>query len=401
MELPTNLLKAFAQAITEDHPRRSDENSVAFGTISVVNGEMYVILDGSEELTPVSKAMDAVDGDRVIVSIRNHSAIVTGNITSPASARTASSFMKLLEQGLVVGELDSDDNPDGVYFLIGSGAYRIIDIGAAQIYSSESTYNLGDHVVHNNMLYRCIVAISEPEDWTAEHWVEDSVALFSPNLIKLGGSNSSEISLCAGKGDIKVINGTLLLSGDDAVGIRSTHLENAIRYIAELICRADSTSPASALQAYYGSRLSSVTVTPSGIDLNAYTDTANNVFNDGAVRVNGYEIVTNRSLVIAGGITVNALIRGNSYRQIEVTAAVPIGYTLAGIREIQTNHVNACHLTEFFTHPGTNKIGATFANQSSNNLNLTVLFEWFALRSNGDYTVPDAVVTLPDDDDTE
>lgn len=37
-------------------------------------------------------------------------------------------------------------------------------------YSDKSTYAIGDYCIHNNQLYKCIVPIREPEEWTEEHW---------------------------------------------------------------------------------------------------------------------------------------------------------------------------------------------------------------------------------------
>jgi uncharacterized protein YjbI with pentapeptide repeats len=46
--------------------------------------KVYVKLDGSDLYTPVSTTTHLTDGERVMVTIKNHTAIVTGNISSPA-----------------------------------------------------------------------------------------------------------------------------------------------------------------------------------------------------------------------------------------------------------------------------------------------------------------------------
>jgi hypothetical protein len=83
--LTSDLISQFVK-ITKDDTQRHDETTV-YGTIVKYDGGTYVKIDGSELLTPVSSTTDALDGERVTVTIKNHSAIVTGNITSPA-ART-------------------------------------------------------------------------------------------------------------------------------------------------------------------------------------------------------------------------------------------------------------------------------------------------------------------------
>lgn len=86
MNLPKNLISEFVKITNSSSSKTSDETTV-YGNI-VKNGNVtYVQLDGSDILTPVSTTADTQDGERVTVLIKNHTATVTGNITSPA-ART-------------------------------------------------------------------------------------------------------------------------------------------------------------------------------------------------------------------------------------------------------------------------------------------------------------------------
>lgn len=70
--------------VTSSNEKPKDEATV-YGTMVKYNNTMYVQLDGSELLTPVSITADAKDGERVTVLIKNHNAIVTGNMSSPAA----------------------------------------------------------------------------------------------------------------------------------------------------------------------------------------------------------------------------------------------------------------------------------------------------------------------------
>lgn len=82
MILPSNLISDFVKA-TKDKQVQPRE-SVLYGTIQSDTG--YVKLDGSTVLTPIeNKAVIAKEGDRVTVTIKDHKAIVTGNIASPAA----------------------------------------------------------------------------------------------------------------------------------------------------------------------------------------------------------------------------------------------------------------------------------------------------------------------------
>lgn len=83
MSLSRSLASKFAK-ITRSEKQTNKENTV-YGTIKEQNGTKYVLLDGAEILTPVMTTVDFEDGERVTVLLKNHTATVTGNITSPAS----------------------------------------------------------------------------------------------------------------------------------------------------------------------------------------------------------------------------------------------------------------------------------------------------------------------------
>ena len=86
MPLSSELVSQFAK-LASNKPKEEKE-STAYGTTVIQNGNKYVKLDGSELLTPASFTTNIANGERVTVLIKNHMAIVTGNITSPA-ARTS------------------------------------------------------------------------------------------------------------------------------------------------------------------------------------------------------------------------------------------------------------------------------------------------------------------------
>lgn len=84
MALSSDLISQFVQVTKDDKIKKE---TTVYGTIVEYEGNKYVKLDGSELLTPISLTADAIDGERVTVMIKNHNAIVTGNMSSPA-ART-------------------------------------------------------------------------------------------------------------------------------------------------------------------------------------------------------------------------------------------------------------------------------------------------------------------------
>lgn len=83
MPLSSDLVSQFAK-ITKDNKRTKTETTV-YGAIVDYSDSKYVRLDGSDLLTPVTMTVDAKAGERVTVRLKNHTATVTGNITSPAA----------------------------------------------------------------------------------------------------------------------------------------------------------------------------------------------------------------------------------------------------------------------------------------------------------------------------
>lgn len=83
MALSNNLISQFVK-VTKDTEQTENE-SIAYGKIVKQGDIEYVQLDGSDLLTPISSTTVVKDGDRVIVTIKNHTAIVTGDLTSPSA----------------------------------------------------------------------------------------------------------------------------------------------------------------------------------------------------------------------------------------------------------------------------------------------------------------------------
>lgn len=84
MGLSNDLLSQFAKVTAPKQAERKEEN--VYGTVHSVedDGTVYVQLDGSEIYIPMSTTAAATTGERVVVGIKNHTAEITGNVTSPA-----------------------------------------------------------------------------------------------------------------------------------------------------------------------------------------------------------------------------------------------------------------------------------------------------------------------------
>lgn len=83
MSLSSDLISEFVKVTKDDEKPKSE--TVVYGTTVVYEGSTYVKLDGSELLTPVSTTSSTENGERVTVMIKDHTATITGNMSSPSA----------------------------------------------------------------------------------------------------------------------------------------------------------------------------------------------------------------------------------------------------------------------------------------------------------------------------
>ena len=86
MGLSNDLISQFVK-VTKDNTKQKTESTV-YGETVYYKGETYVKLDGSELLTPVKSTTDTIPGDRVAVMIKDHTATITGNLSSPSARKS-------------------------------------------------------------------------------------------------------------------------------------------------------------------------------------------------------------------------------------------------------------------------------------------------------------------------
>lgn len=85
MILSNDVLAQFVKVTTGSRSRTGE--TIVYGTTVDHDGSIHVRLDGSDYVTPISTTADTKPGERVMVLIKNHTATITGNMSSP-SART-------------------------------------------------------------------------------------------------------------------------------------------------------------------------------------------------------------------------------------------------------------------------------------------------------------------------
>lgn len=124
-ELTSDIIEDFAETVIGGDP--VEKKDIIYGEVVEKNGTFYGKVDGSVTLSPMNYSVEVEDGDRVMFQMKNRTLTAVGNITAPASARTATNFIKLTDDGFMVGELDDNGSPTGSYTLMKHDSFHIVD----------------------------------------------------------------------------------------------------------------------------------------------------------------------------------------------------------------------------------------------------------------------------------
>lgn len=100
ISLSRQLASKFAKVAKNE--KQTNKEVTVYGTIKERDGSKYVLLDGAEILTPVTTTVEFRDGDRVSVLLKNHTATVTGNISSPSRNTSVSELEATVKDQAVV-----------------------------------------------------------------------------------------------------------------------------------------------------------------------------------------------------------------------------------------------------------------------------------------------------------
>ena len=174
MDLSNDLISQFVK-ITNDNTKKAVSEVTVYGTVVEDNGVKYVKIDGSDLLTPVETTTDMVDGERVTVMIKNHSATVTGNISSPAasSATVADIEDQIIEvegsvSDIVSGDFATKESVEQLGSTLTNNYMTSIEVNNAIASSaSDTAYNV-------SMTYATKEALSDFEDEVSENYVTNT-----------------------------------------------------------------------------------------------------------------------------------------------------------------------------------------------------------------------------------
>ena len=126
MDLNSILVSEFAK-ITNDNTETINNGTTLYGTYMTQGGRSYVQIDGSDVLTPSVTTSEARNGDRVTVLIKNHRAIVTGNLTDPSASTTTVEEVKETVEFLDSGITDLKDTVTSMDEIIDTVNWKYTD----------------------------------------------------------------------------------------------------------------------------------------------------------------------------------------------------------------------------------------------------------------------------------
>lgn len=144
MALSSDLISQFVK-VTNDNKKTVEETTV-YGTIVEYEGTPYVRLDGSELLTPITTTTVVKPGERVAVMIKNHTATVTGNVTSPSAQdkdvtdvlnKTKDAMDKISEFEIVIAYRVKTDELEAINATINNLRTKVANIGKLSVVEAD------------------------------------------------------------------------------------------------------------------------------------------------------------------------------------------------------------------------------------------------------------------------
>lgn len=107
--------RALQKAISNATPK-TRKATIAEGTVTSAGSEVWVLIDGAAQPTPISQTTASVSvGDRVSVRIANGRASITGNVTAPSVSKTAvEQVVAPVAEAVTKVVKATDDNADGL-----------------------------------------------------------------------------------------------------------------------------------------------------------------------------------------------------------------------------------------------------------------------------------------------
>lgn len=432
MALEKSLGFKFAKAITDTSKEAASSKNTSFmATVTqVTDTDILIQIDGSSIDTPAQTTMDVEVGDRVIAKIENHIALITGNITNPATYKYGSKYVNMTEEGLAIGDTESNyrtitgDNDykiqsrvntdwvdsaifsdDGINFRNGSDAEIVLAENRARLlYSYEDVTNTSStelrciitperltgvvtNVTENSVIINPYPYQDQNEPIEVTHFkfikpsdfkigdilaytLDYDYAVATDNLTKNGNIDFASVALRIGTGakayDHEVLNG-----------------------YAQIECHMDKNGK---------NPLVSIRATPDGAYLVGYAsidvgDSAGNIRMHSPSNIeittenesfthNDSEVITANMFKTITYSFPSTSIASSNYNTFEhklTSSELPNGYAVIGFVGITTNHKSYAQLTSFSVSDD-NYLRVSIYNRTSSSLSVSVNVKLLAAK---------------------
>lgn len=199
MDLNSILVSEFAK-ITNDNNETVNEGATVYGTYRVDGDGAYVQIDGSDTRTPVATTSEARNGDRVTVLIKNHRAIITGNLTDPSTT------VKSVEERIATGVGDIQKTIDNLKTQLDNQEITLDDYRKAIAEAKRMATDYIDFTAGTGLVIGSSSITSNVRIYSGGIDIRDKdkiLASYTDDAIYLGyNSVESKISMCANRFNI-------------------------------------------------------------------------------------------------------------------------------------------------------------------------------------------------------
>ena len=200
MDLNSILVSEFAK-ITKDNNETVNEGATVYGTYRVDGDGAYVQIDGSDTRTPVTTTSEARNGDRVTVLIKNHRAIITGNLTDPSTT------VKSVEERIATGVGDIQETIDNLKTQLDNQEITLDDYRKAIAEAKRMATDYINFTAGTGLVIGSSAISSNVRIYSGGIDIRDGdtiLASYTDDVISLGkNSSSSMINMCGGTLKIK------------------------------------------------------------------------------------------------------------------------------------------------------------------------------------------------------
>ena len=441
MALEKSLGIKFAKAITDTSKEATSSKNTSFmATVTqVTDTDILIKIDGSSIDTPAQTTMDVEVGDRVIAKIENHIALITGNITNPATYKYGSKYVNMTEEGLAIGDTESNyrtitsDNDyriqsrvntdwvdsaifsdDGINFRNGSDAEIVLAENRARIlYSYDDITNTSSTELRGiitperltgvvtNVTTNSVIINPYPYQDQNEPIEVTHFKFIKPSDFEIGDILAYALDHDYDIGDYIVATDNLTKTGNidfASVALRIGTGEKAYDYevlngSAQIECNMDKNgrNPIVSIRATPGT-------TPDGVNLFGSAsidigDSAHNIRMHSPSNIaittenesfthNDSEVITaNMFKTIAYSFSSTSIPSSNYYTfEHKLTSSeLPEGYAVIGFVGITTNHKSYAQLTSFSVSDD-NYLRVSIYNRTSSSLSVSVNVKLLAAK---------------------